>query len=483
MTMLKKILFPFTFLLSFLIFSSIVTKLKVPILEGQKFGNIPLERKIQKLIELEKSDGVDAIILGASNTEFGVSAQVLSETVTLATGKKFVAYNFGTGGADFYLLADLIKIVELHVKPKYYFLQGYHLSSAILESLSEDSLYKKLRGSPVGSFLDYKILLPVVDKVWNQKTLLALPSLRSKIVFSVYLTPPSTNSDVYPLNKYGDSISYNYLYLNQGMELVKLAEKFFLDKYLPISIDSYPPNEDAEKKKAFFTSNGLNVFLNTGYRKIQKETSFSETKFYIISFPKLAIESTFPKTGQSKELNRRFSSFFTEISKLLNIGYIDAYENTNLKSWHVQDDTHYNTFAAEIIGRKLAEKFLNQTLPNSPEPNDDALFELEKEKLMGRWTSIIRSPKDLEENILIVKYLQNANTHKLPPSSEKVNLIIRLEKNNSQIFPAQRIDSNSYQVEIPKNLLKANAMYAADLLNSANISLSAPLESYSWEKK
>jgi hypothetical protein len=149
----------------------------------------------------------------------------------------------------------------------------------------------------------------------------------------------------------------------------------------------------------------------------------------------------------------------------------------------VQDDTHYNTFAAEIIGRKLAEKFLNKTLPNPPEPNDDALFELEKEKLMGRWTSIIRSPKDLEENILIVKYLQNANTHKLPPSSEKVNLIIRLEKNNSQIFPAQRIDSNSYQVEIPKNLLKANAMYAADLLNSANISLSAPLESYSWEKK
>jgi len=157
MTMLRKILFPFTFLLSFLIFSSLVAKLKVPILEGQKFGNIPLERKIQKLIELEKSEGVDAVILGASNTEFGISAQVLSETVTQATGKKFVAYNFGTGGADFYLLADLLKIVELHAKPKYYFLQGYHLSSAIFESLS--SPYSALLKSRLYSSVFFKKVL------------------------------------------------------------------------------------------------------------------------------------------------------------------------------------------------------------------------------------------------------------------------------------------------------------------------------------
>jgi hypothetical protein len=149
-------------------------------------------------------------------------------------------------------------------------------------------------------FLDYKILLPVVDKVWNQKTLLALPSLRSKIVFSVYLTPPSTNSDVYPLNKYGDSISYNYLYLNQGMELVKLAEKFFLDKYLPISIDSYPPNEDAEKKKAFFTSNGLNVFLNTGYRKIQKKLVFQKPSFILFLFLNWQLSLPFLRQGKAK---------------------------------------------------------------------------------------------------------------------------------------------------------------------------------------
>ncbi|MBK7056896.1 MAG: hypothetical protein IPH52_17960 [Leptospiraceae bacterium] len=149
----------------------------------------------------------------------------------------------------------------------------------------------------------------------------------------------------------------------------------------------------------------------------------------------------------------------------------------------MQDDTHYNTYAAEIIGRKLAEKFLNQTLPNSPEPNDDALFELEKEKLMGRWTSIIRSPTHLEENNLILRYFVNADKSSLPAPTEKIRLVILLRKNQTHILNAKWIEPRTYKIEIPKNLLRINAMYAVDSINEiGNISL-CPLESYSWEKK
>lgn len=481
MTMTKKILFPFTFLLSFLIFSSIVTKLKVPILEGQKFGNILLERKIQKLIELEKSDGVDAIFLGASTVDFGISAKTFSEQISSVTGKKFVAFNFGMGGGDYFIWSDFIKLIHLYAKPKYFIVPGVNGFTADYNFNFEGSYINTLQTSPVGRFLTFGMILQFMNRAWDSTVFSSLPSLRSKIIFGKYSKSALTISDFYFINEYGDSLSYNYIYLNEHSKLVNQAKGYFLNSTAD-TISSYSLSTNVQEYEVFFKLEKIRYSLDIGYEKIIRQTKDLNVKIFIVTFPLTAIESTFENNELFLQMNERYSVYFKQLSRFLGVSYLNALEDLTLKPWHVQDDTHYNTFAAEIIGRKLAEKFLNKTLPNPPEPNDDALFELEKEKLMGRWTSIIRSPKDLEENILIVKYLQNANTLSLPPSSEKVNLIIRLEKNKSQIFPAQRIDSNSYQVEIPKNLLKANAMYAADLLNSANISLSAPLESYSWKK-
>jgi hypothetical protein len=233
---------------------------------------------------------------------------------------------------------------------------------------------------------------------------------------------------------------------------------------------------------AYFKPEYINLFLS-GFGEIKRQTKNAKSEMILISFPYVAIESTFDVFEELKIFNRKLDFYIGEISSRLNLKYLNARDDLHLRTWHVQDDTHYNTYAAEIIGKKLAEKFLNQSLPKEPEANADALFELEKDKNLGQWTAIIRSPSSLEKNILVLKYLQNANTRILPLKKENVNIFLRLEKNISRIFKVERLDNNTFGVKIPENLLKTNALYAVDLASESMQSLGMPLESYHWEKK
>jgi hypothetical protein len=454
---------------------------KIPSLEGQKFGSIPLEKKIQKLIDLEKTVGIDAIFLGASTVDFGISAKVFSEEVTAATGKKFVAFNFGTGGGDYFVLPDFVRIIELYSNPKFYFIQLPLLTTANPKVISNSPFRVILRDSQVGKFLDSMFLLEIMNGLWNLEGISKIPNLRSKIVVGKIQKAPVTNSDLYSMNEYGDSISYNHIDLNQGKYLVDKAKKYFQYSFLP-GVDQYPLSRDTKAYSIHFKPEYINLFLS-GFGEIKRQTKNSKLEMILISFPFVALESTLEVFEELKIFNLKLDFYLGEISSRLNMKYLNARENLKLHTWHVQDDTHYNTYAAEIIGKKLAEKFLNQSLPKEPEANADALFELEKDKNLGQWTAIIRSPSSLEKNILVLKYLQNANTRILPSKQENVNIILRLEKNISRIFKVERLDNNTFGVKIPENLLKTNALYAVDLASESMQSLGMPLESYHWEKK
>jgi hypothetical protein len=471
-----------SFLFSIGIIFFLLAQSSLPIHEGQRFGNIPLERKIEKLIELEKKEGIDAIFLGASTVDFGISAKVFSEEVTAATGKKFVAFNFGTGGGDYFVLPDFVKIIELHSKPKFYFIQAPLLTAANPKVISNSPFRVILRDSQVGKFLDSVYLFEIMNRIWNLEGISKMPSLRSKIITGKIQKAPTTNSDLYSMNEYGDSISYNHIDLNQGKDLVDKAKKYFRYSAIPNVMEQYPLSRDTKAYSIHFKPEYINLFLS-GFGEIKRQTKNAKSEMILISFPYVAIESTFDVFEELKIFNRKLDFYIGEISSRLNLKYLNARDDLHLRTWHVQDDTHYNTYAAEIIGKKLAEKFLNQSLPKEPEASADALFALEKDKNLGRSTAIIRSPSSLEKNFLVLKYLQNANTRILPSKKENVNIALRLEKNISRIFKVERLDNNTFGVKIPENLLKTNALYAVDLASESMQSLGMPLESYHWEKK
>jgi hypothetical protein len=470
-----------SFLLSVGIIFFLLAQSSLPIHEGQTFGNIPLERKIEKLIELEEKEGIDAIFLGASTVDFGISAKVFSEEVTAATGKKFVAFNFGTGGGDYFVLPDLVKIIELYSKPRFYFIQAPLLSAANQKTVSNAPLRLILRESSVGKFLDSECLFEIMNAFWSLSFVSKIPNLRSKIITRKLEKSPATNSDQYLLNEYGDSISYNYIYLNQGNDLVDQAKKYFQNSFLPHGMAQYPLARDTEVYGIYFKPKLIDPFLDSGFGEIKRQTKNAKTEMILISFPFIALESTFESSEELNQFNRKLDFYFGEISSKLSIKYLNARDDLHLRTWHVQDDTHYNTYAAEIIGKKLAEKFLNQSLPKEPEASADALFALEKDKNLGRSTAIIRSPSSLEKNFLVLKYLQNANTRILPSKKENVNIALRLEKNISRIFKVERLDNSTFGVKIPESLLKTNALYAVDLVDASMQSLGMPLETYHWE--
>jgi hypothetical protein len=457
---------------------------KIPSLDGQIFGSIPLEKKIEKLIELEKKGGIDAIFLGASTVDFGISAKVFSEEVTAATGKKFVAFNFGTGGGDHYVWPDLARIVRLYAKPRYYFVNGPgpFLPTNSIEGIERTPFYVRLRKSQIGQFIDTECILKLMNTGWNPIFLSKIPNLRNQIITRNYIKPPVTNSDLYTLNEYGDSISYNHIYLNQGMEMVVKVKNDFQKSFLPM-IGKFPLSRKDNSFAFYYNAKSFHSFLNLAFRTLIKQEENYNIQIIMISFPMVALESTFELSEELEMYNKKLDFNFNEISSMLNLKYLNARDDLHLRTWHVQDDTHYNTYAAEIIGKKLAEKFLNQSLPKEPEANADALFALEKDKNLGQWTAIIRSPSSLEKNFLVLKYLQNANTRILPSKKENVNIFLRLEKNISRIFKVERLDNNTFGVKIPENLLKTNALYAVDLASESMQSLGMPLESYHWEKK
>lgn len=469
--------FLFFFAATIFIFLIIINILRIPNLEGQKYGSVVLEMKLKKLIELEKSKGIDAIFFGVSTVDFGISAKTFSEEVSKATGKKFTAFNFGMGGGEHYLWADFIKIIELHSKPKIYFLQNTLGFMGKIDGFPREGLHEKLSNSPIGSFINIKVILMVVDSIWDFIKMSSFPNIRNKIVFDKY----AINTSSYPMNEYGDSISYNYLYLNQDSNLVNVAKSNFIRAATGVIIN-LPIAKDTKEYNYYFKSGEMDYSLDIGYRRLIYRVDSLNSDVYIAPIPMISIESSFEENELFKLMNRKYSFFFQELCKILNIKYLSSLEDYRLKTWQIQDETHYNTYAAEEISRILAGKFLNKKLPDLPDPNIDALYEIEKETRMKKWTSIIRSPDSLENNVLKLKYIQNENTYNLS-NLKKFHLIIRLEKNSSRIFELEKTDEKSFNVRIPMKLLKTNAMYAIDLLTDQNLSLGVPLDSYKWENQ
>src|SRR5437763_1849955 len=72
-----------------------------PLPEYATWTGIPtLERKLQILRQFAKEGPVDAMLIGASVADHGISAALLSQELSVAYGRPFRVFNFSTGGAE-----------------------------------------------------------------------------------------------------------------------------------------------------------------------------------------------------------------------------------------------------------------------------------------------------------------------------------------------------------------------------------------------
>src|SRR5215212_2354379 len=85
---------------------------------GTWTGIRPLEEKLHKLERYAEDGPVDAVVVGSSIPDFGISARVLSEQMTGYTGSPYRAFNFSSGGSEVVTLPKLYRLLRTVAKPR-----------------------------------------------------------------------------------------------------------------------------------------------------------------------------------------------------------------------------------------------------------------------------------------------------------------------------------------------------------------------------
>jgi hypothetical protein len=180
---------------------------------GAWTGIRPLEQKLRMLSAFAEAGEVDAVVLGSSVSDFGFSAELLSERLSRDLGRPYRAFNFSTGAAEVADYPELYRLVRTVARPKSVVLIvcSAHAgrSDQPRAEVPQTPVYYLSR-APVGSALNSPLRLEASRRLWNVPPVRYAAALRDLLVFGSFENLKGAGSDVYALDAHGDRISYTY---------------------------------------------------------------------------------------------------------------------------------------------------------------------------------------------------------------------------------------------------------------------------------
>src|SRR2546426_4601220 len=188
---------------------------------GTWTGIVPFEKKLRLLREFANEGPVDAMILGASIADHGISAAVLSQDLTVAYGKSFRVFNFSSGAAELPTLTLLYRLARTVANPKQIRI-AHPVEQNVGDEIRERSPDYALLHSPVATGLRYPFLLPLSFRVFQLPVVHYARALRDLAMYGKFANRPSGHSDVYDNNPFGDT--RGFLYYSGAVPISKYAE-------------------------------------------------------------------------------------------------------------------------------------------------------------------------------------------------------------------------------------------------------------------
>jgi hypothetical protein len=369
-------------------------------------GIAPFEQKLRLLREFASRGPVDALIVGSSLSDHGVSAAVLSRDLSAAYGRPFRVFNLSTGGAEIDTFPILYRLARAVAKPRQIWIVFP------VEQRGRDDHDSNPRGpnyallrSPAAAALRYPLLLSLSFRLFQIPVVRNAAALRDLGIYGHFVNRPPSLMDFYDENAFGDT---------RGFLSYSLTEPFA--KYVGLRRETVlslagqyaaAPDEGA-KTGIYFSRGDLHAIAD-----IRAMAARDHCSIRIFAYDTAAGFAT-----QDRAYHAASELYYKLLSARFDAPVIDVRASFHLAGYKFADMVHLNSNGADEISAFMAAGLANRPLLRSSdyavarEPNPDLPL-----AGMTPYTAVVlRRPRDPQAELQL-RYVQSVSVVPLTPGS------------------------------------------------------------------
>jgi hypothetical protein len=449
----------------------LLLSLAIPALDlpdyGAWTGIRPLEQKLRMLAAFAAAGEVDAVVLGSSVSDFGFSAQRLSQRLSRELGRPYRAFNFSTGAAEVADYPELYRLVRTVARPRSVVMivcaaTGPRSDQPRTEIPQTPVYY--LSRAPAGSVLTSPRLLQASHRLWDLPPVRYAGALRDLIVFGSFQSLKGVGSDLYAVNENGDRISY--LYESSGDTLARYREGIVNLRRASAS--------DAQADDPYFSREDVQ-----GLREMTRLTDADGCARIVVGHDKASHLVGGPPLPRRYVVYRR--QYVQHAATLAAAPACVFLDDLELQRHAVADSIHLNDYGAAAFTDRAVTCWTGRASDPPRTYREPDLERKDPPLTFNTLAFLLRRDSPREREQLRMRFVRSIAVPAL--HDEPLLLALRQPDNTDLIRPARRegrdimvagedLPRDSRLVFIGRLLTEVNGQYFA---------LNQPLEGYGWE--
>ncbi len=433
---------------------------------GAWTGIRPLEQKLRILEAFAAAGDVDAVVLGSSVSDFGFSAQRLSQHLSRELGRPYRAFNFSTGAAEVADYPELYRLVRTVARPRSVVMvvcaaTGPRSDQPRTEIPQTPVYY--LSRAPVGSVLTSPRLLQASRRLWDLPPVRSAAALRDLIVFGSFQSLKGVGSDLYAVNEYGDRISY--LYESSGETLARYREGI---------VSLRGASSDAEASDPYFSREDVQ-----GLREMARLTDADGCARIVVAHDKASHLVGDTPLPRSYIVHRR--QYVQHAATLASAPACVFLDDLALQRHAVADYIHLNDYGAAAFTDRAISCWTGRASDPQSTYREPDLERKDPPLTFNSFAFLLRRNSPRERERLRLRFVRSIAVPVL--GNEPLFVALRQPDNTDLIRPARREgrDITMAGEDLPRD---SRLVFIGRLLTEVNgqyFVLNQPLAGYGWE--
>jgi hypothetical protein len=436
-------------------------------------GILPLEEKLQKLGTFSSHGPTDAIILGSSIPDFGISAELLSKDMTAATGKPYRVFNFSTGGTELMTTPTLYRLARTVTKPR-------TLLLSVPEEIKRPDVTSPrspdytLERAPIGTAIAHPWLFPFEKRFWDVPLVRYAAPFRDRLIFGRFVHVPSQGSDLYWMDPYGDTVSYSFQTSRTALNHLRRARDTTIVPLTPHQMSMW---SQQRKLKHFF--NDVDIRAMTELRKL---TTADGCRIVIVAHD--VASDYFPTPLDEPKFDRGRRQFFTVLSRQVHAKVIYEVEKFKAQQYMLTDEVHLNYYGAKSFTRLIAAALSSSHKPplETPILKEPKLPDIPSSNpSISAFSVLVEAPKRHSARTLRLRILRNHAIPSLP--DVPLEVMLRLPSNTDVTAPARLTSPTSLTATFTALPPGSDQIFLARIVYEAGgrlVAANQPVSAYTW---
>jgi hypothetical protein len=448
---------------------------------GSWTGIRPLEEKLHSLEVASARHSPDALVLGSSIADFGFDAELFSSLISQQRGVEYQAFNFSTGGTELETMPNLYRLARTVSAPRELLLV---VPDEVFRPLAAPpgSPDYTMQRAPVGPALRFPFVLPLAQRLWAFPLLKDAAAVRDQLAYGHAVHRPAQGSDLYPMDTFGDTLSFSYQASRQEIEVqrqwiedLRLASAPVL---VPIGTEQDPAPLDRRLAHFFGPSDVDAIF------ELRTLAQADGVELTVIAHASAAAYYPEPIADPVYTLSRR--QFHTTLAEALGARLIDAAEDFSVPEYGITDPVHLNRFGARLFTARVAARVLDapevaRVEPRLPDSAHAKLGSTPDDPTVNAFSSLLRRPAGDGAHTLRLRFMANQSVPELPAGP--LWIAARLPNGQDLTVPAARRPDGSMDATFD-DLPRGDYLLLVRLLQQASggglAALNQPLAEYTW---